>query len=381
MKVLFTITFTLFVSLTVSANESIPNNAHKTPYSISGKNWVCDTGFYEDNNQCLHIPENAQPKAYALFGRKWDCKTGFYLSNKSECLPLKLPKNSSQSYTNSNSWKCNHGFERNGAECTPVVIPDNARLRPAFAYGILGNKKPWECNSGFYPKGNECVKLSLPENSHQSYPESSSWSCDRGYEKNANACTAITIPDNATLNYLGSGWTCNSNFKKSDSECIPLSEEEIAQNKAQVEKLLKAYREKRQRLETYGPSGSSCQTEYTTGAEVCLGNLSARLRCNESYLGNYYDTCYVYMDYTIETNHRGSSDISVSVDCSATISHTSPKDYISGSKSGYSSDTHYVSSYGTVNAEQEMYISFGYLDEPTEVRIKYSTCDITSANL
>jgi hypothetical protein len=127
-------------------------------------------------------------------------------------------------------------------------------------------------------------------------------------------------------------------------------------------------------------SSGTCETEYQSGAEVCLEISDAELKCNESYTGDYYRDCEVEIDYELTTDYRGQSSISVDIECEAEISFKARQSYNS-SESDDESESHTLdandSDYGSVDIE----FSFSSYKEVYKVELESVECEIEDMNL
>ena len=87
---------------------------------------------------------------------------------------------------------------------TPTYITD-----PNYYVG----KSIYESNNS---KTSPSIKV--PTNATLDY-YGTGWTCNKGYTKNytTSNCDKVIIPANATLDYLGTSWTCNSGYKKNYS--------------------------------------------------------------------------------------------------------------------------------------------------------------------
>lgn len=127
--------------------------------------------------------------------------------------------------------------------------------------------------------------------------------------------------------------------------------------------------------------GSECESEDRSGAEVCLNVSDASLDCDESYLGDYYDSCDVAISYRLETNHRGQSDIEVDVSCNAEISYERRDRY--GSTSDYSSNwfSHDLGAHDSEYGSMNLHFSFSSFDEVVSAEIESVDCRIEDLEL
>jgi hypothetical protein len=211
-------------------------------------------------------------------------------------------------------WECNKGFKRAGNECKKVEIPANASL------DYLGHD--WQCNKGFKRAGNECKKVEIPANASLDYL-GHDWQCNKGFKRAGNECKKVEIPANASLDYLGHDWQCNKGFKRSGTKCTAMTDSE----KAAVLAREKAILDEIKRRRTLGVRGNHCDTEYTSGANVCVTVRDTDLDCSKSYDGSSYQSCQVEVSLYVETDYRGRGYIDGRVNCEVTIDKTGSSGY------------------------------------------------------
>ena len=129
-----------------------------------------------------------------------------------------------------------------------------------------------------------------------------------------------------------------------------------------------------------GVAGAICETEYDTGAEVCLTVTNTDFDCNESYAGNYYSECELEVDYELQTDYRGNSSLDVNVECDAEVSYKARESYDSY-ESEYDSSNHSLysnsSDYGSIDLD----FSFSSYQEVYEVEVDSVDCEISSVEL
>jgi len=267
-----------------------------------------------------------------------------------------------------NGWSCDQGFYKSGGKCIAVKIPQNGKLN------YLGNG--WDCQRGFYKSGAQCIKVKIPQNGKLNYLDNG-WDCNRGYYQSGSQCLAVIIPKNGKLNYFGNGWECESGFKKTGNTCVAMTPQEIKKQK-EVEKAFKLEMERRKRQ---GVSGDDCETEYKTGAEVCIEITGVDIDCNESYAGNYYRDCDVTLDYEIQTDYKGGAYIDVEVECTVEIEYKGRETYTTQSDSGYENRTHSLYAHGSESGSMNFNFSFSSYNEITKVKISSAECEINSVDL
>ena len=141
----------------------------------------------------------------------------------------------------------------------------------------------------------------------------SDWTCKKGFYKSGKECLKVNIPQNGKLNAYGSDWICKDGYKKSSNNCQKMTQQELKEQ-AQMRKKLAVEIKKRQ-------AKGHCEIEYKTGAEVCVRITNGDLDCDESYTGNYYDSCEVSLTYRVETNYSGGAYIDADIKCEVEIEY------------------------------------------------------------
>jgi len=321
----------LMLMSTCSVGQSIPENSHR---NLNGIGWSCDRGYYRVGDRCVKVivPENAKLN---YFG---------------------------------NGWECNRGYCRVGDRCVKVIIPENAKLN------YFGNG--WECNKGHYRVGDRCVKVIVPENAKLNY-FGNGWECNRGYYRVGNGCVKVIVPENAKLNFLGNDWECESGFKKSGDSCVAMTPEEIRKQE-EVEKAMLIAMEI-SRLQ--GVSGDDCETEYKTGAEVCVEIMGVNIECNKSYIGEYYRDCDVTLDYEIRTDYKGGSYIEAVIEFIVEIEYMGRNTYFTQSDIVYENQSHDLYAYDSESGTMYINFSFSSYQEIIKVEINSTECEIESVDL
>jgi hypothetical protein len=305
--------------------QALPQNSHKNPY---GGGWECNRGFKQVGNECqkVQVPANA---VLDILGHDWECARGFRNSGN-QCVKVQIPANAGLDILG-HDWECLRGFQRVGNECQKVQMPANAGL------DILGHD--WECKRGFKRVGNECVKL--------------------------------TIPVNASIDILGHDWICNKGFKRVASECQQMTDSE---KKAEAERD-KSIREEIKRRQARGARGNHCDSEYSSGANVCVTVKNAELDCSESYDRTSYSSCRVEVSLYVETDYRGRGYIDGRVKCEVSLSTAGS----SGYESTQTNDERWnFSLYANDSSTRSLDIDFSFssYDKIRKVRISDLTCRV-----
>lgn len=136
------------------------------------------------------------------------------------------------------------------------------------------------------------------------------------------------------------------------------------------------------RIAGKGASGysSSCQDEYRSGAEVCLQVTSTDLNCDESYTGDYYDSCEVNINYNLDTDYEGQSSIEAEVGCDVEISYEARNGYGSSDSDG-DSYSHDLYEHDSESGSMTFDFSFSSYDEVYDVEISSTDCRLEDLEL
>ena len=313
--------------------------------------------------QAQALPANSHAN---VFGGGWACDKGFKRTGN-RCTKVKIPKNARLSILG-DRWECNTGFKQTGNGCSKVQIPKNARI------SILGDR--WECNKGFKRTGNGCTKVQIPKNARLSIL-GDRWECYKGFKRTGNGCSKVQIPKNARISILGDRWECNKTFKKANNACVRMTPQEIKKQR-QIEKVVLAEMARRR---AQGISGSDCEIEYKTNANVCVEVSRSNLDCNENYDGDYYNDCDVNLSYDIETDYSGGAYLDVEVDCRVEIEYTGREIYSTRSDSSSQDESHSLYAHGSDRESKNFNFSFSSYDEVTSAKLMSVDCKVDSVNL
>ncbi|WP_445000234.1 SH3 domain-containing protein [Halomonas mongoliensis] len=129
-----------------------------------------------------------------------------------------------------------------------------------------------------------------------------------------------------------------------------------------------------------GVGGSSCETEYRSGAEVCLNIINTSIDCREDFSSDTYQSCDVTADYELTTDYRGQSSLDVDVYCDAEITQYP----VSGMRRNRSESdwfNHSLYSHGSDWHSMNFSFKFNTFDEIYRVRLNSVTCRIQSVDL
>lgn len=211
----------------------------------------------------------------------------------------------------------------------------------------------------------------MPQDAHKT-PDGE-WECNSGYRQVGKMCQRVEkIPPNAREDIFGDGWTCNRGYKRVGSGCLPMTEKERRrqneQDKARVDQL-------KQSQGRSMVSGNSCDTDSTSGANVCVTVQGTNFDCSESFGNGDHDTCHVEITVSVETDYRDEKYIDGTVQCEATVATTDAR----GHESMISNDENTsVSLYGNESTYRSIDIAFSFLrsEEIRKVQISDLSCRI-----
>jgi hypothetical protein len=331
MKLLLATAFFVSALIEPGFAQSIPDNASPNRF---GGGWSCDRGYAQSGNRCVKVipPENAGPN---YLGNGWECNRGYYQSGQA-CVRVAVPEHAALDYLG-HGWRCNRGFYQSGQSCSPVVVPKNASL------DYLGHG--WQCNPGFSQSGASCLKL--------------------------------TPPDHARLDPIGHDWMCDKGFKRTGNSCVEMTAQELQRQNEQAAVLAKAIQ--RRRMEAV--SGDSCETEDSTGANVCVTVTNATLDCHKSFDETQYRDCDVNVFYSLQTDYIGNSSLDAEVDCSVELSYTGRNTLIPKTDSESDTNSHTLDAYDRLSESVEINFSFSSFYEVTRAKISSVECRMESVNL
>lgn len=109
--------------------------------------------------------------------------------------------------------------------------------------------------------------------------------------------------------------------------------------------------------------GDDCETEYKTGAEVCVTLTNTELHCREDYSGKYYRGCEVTVEYELSTNYSGGAYLDVEVECQVEIRYTGPGMYSWRSDSSAEDESHSLYAHGSDSDSFTFDFSFSSYNE------------------
>ena len=124
-----------------------------------------------------------------------------------------------------------------------------------------------------------------------------------------------------------------------------------------------------------------CETEYKTGAEVCVTVTDTELHCQKDYIGEYYRGCEVKVEYELRNNYSGGAYLDVAVECKVEIRYTGPAIYSWRSDSSSQDESHSLYAHGSESDSFPFDFSFSSYNEVTQVKVDSANCEIESVNL
>ena len=366
----------LFVLLSFSLAETtlaaeVPSNASPRKF---GDGWDCNRGYAKDasSTKCepVQVPENGQLN---VFGNAWECKRGFAKSGSgTECVEVLLPQNAVLDYTGHN-WVCARGFKKDssGKACAQVYVPQNAEL------DFTGQR--WTCKRGFKPgeSSTACEAVAIPEYGQLDY-SGRDWVCKSGYKREgAFKCALILIPENAKLNIFGTDWECKEGFSKKDASCLEMTPEEKAQQQVLIATAKRAFEERHKAV----AARQLCETEYKTGAKVCIAISGGDFDCQKDYSGDHFKGCEAEISYDLNTDYGGGAYLDVDVSCEVEIEYKGRNAYVSKTDSDNYSDSHSLYAHDSEASSLTFDFPFSTFDEVVQAKVADVRCEIESVNL
>jgi hypothetical protein len=170
---------------------------------------------------------------------------------------------------------------------------------------------------------------------------------------------------------------CDKGFKRTGNSCVEMTAPEVQRQNEKGAALAKAIQ--RRRLET--PSGDSCETEDSTGANVCVTVTNTTLDCHKSFDGTQYRDCDVNVSYTLQTDYRGNASLNAEVDCSVELWYTGRNTVIPKTDSESETNSHTLDAYDRLSESAEINFSFSSFNEVTRAKISSVECRIESVDL
>lgn len=176
------------------------------------------------------------------------CDNG-YVRDGDDCVPFQLPENAVETrYGVGQGWRCRHGFNEVDGGCESVPVPANGFVTSSGddwdcqrgyrkvggdlceeiavpEHGFLDGKSygpGWACDYGYLPAEGKCMPIVVPAGARMTGETyNAGWECLRGYRREASMCVAISVPGNAFLtgDDYGTGWKCERGYRVSGSSC------------------------------------------------------------------------------------------------------------------------------------------------------------------
>jgi uncharacterized tellurite resistance protein B-like protein len=122
-------------------NIIIPQNSHKV-----GSGWICDYNYYHNSSKtaCIRVPVNSSSSSAS---NDFKCNTGYSKSGNKCVENIIIPQNSHKAGT---GWICNANFYRNSSKKSCLRVPANSTSS--------SNSNDFKCNSDFNKNGDTCKK-------------------------------------------------------------------------------------------------------------------------------------------------------------------------------------------------------------------------------
>lgn len=126
---------------------------------------------------------------------------------------------------------------------------------------------------------------------------------------------------------------------------------------------------------------AACETEYKSGAQVCVKPVDARLDCQQNLSDDSYRGCDVEVDYRLESNYAGRSYLDVAAECEVEISYTGSEMLSWRSDSSTQRESHQLSAYGPASETMRFDFWFSSFSAVQRVKIASVRCAVRSVNL
>ena len=209
-----------------------------------------------------------------------------------------------------------------------------------------------------------------PENA---YVRGADWYCNTGFKETSGKCLKVIAPENAYVR--GADWYCNTGFKQVSNSCQLMTAQELLEQKARQAAMLEEYRIR----QLMGVSGDDCETEWDSGARVCVEVEDVSLDCSKNYDG-FFSSCDVEISYDVRTDYKGNKYLDVDVECEADINYKKNTGY-SGSDSDSDDESHNLYANGSDSDTIQLSFSFSSYNEVYKVDVGNYECEIDSVNL
>ena len=157
--------------------------------------------------------------------------------------------------------------------------------------------------------------------------------------------------------------------------CQLMTAQELLEQKARQAAMLEEYRIR----QLMGVSGDDCETEWDSGARVCVEVEDVSLDCSKNYDG-FFRSCDVEISYDVRTDYKGNKYLDVDVECEADINYKKNTGY-SGSDSDSDDESHNLYANGSDSDTIQLSFSFSSYNEVYKVDVGNYECEIDSVNL
>lgn len=156
-----------------------------------------------------------------------------------------------------------------------------------------------------------------------------------------------------------------------------MTAEDVQKQAEQAAAMSKAIQHRRRTV----PSGESCGTEDSTGADVCVTVTDATLECHKSLDETEYTDCDANVSYSLETDYKGDSSLDADVDCSVELSYSGRGTIIPNTQSDSDTNTASLGAYDEQSDSADINFSFSSFEEVTRAKISSVDCHIDSVDL
>ena len=241
-----------------------------------------DLKAFPNNSLCYFSKKTTEHKCFAKEvnnrniscysnSDNWSCKSGYRKSGEkcikktSTYITKKIPKNS---HKVGSGWTCNYNYYRNNSQSACLRAPANSTSS--------NNSNYFKCNSGYSRSGASCIKKAstyitkkIPKNSHK---VGSGWTCDYNYYRNNSQSACLRAPANSTSSSASNDFKCNDGYTKSGNGCI--------------KKINKIANKIPKNSHKYGSSWVCNRDYYRNNAETAC--ISAPANSTSSSLSNFF---------------------------------------------------------------------------------------------
>ena len=81
----------------------------------------------------------------------------------------------------------------------------------------------WRCDSGFRKLDDQCIRIEVPNNAYLTgFGSSNEWECSYGFVQTNGRCEPLVVPLNAYIDSSGERWRCARGFTAESGRCDPV---------------------------------------------------------------------------------------------------------------------------------------------------------------